>query len=228
MLYSDLLPVQLYYLKKPKKAEIKNIFGFIFRALIFGRVLNLQKLFIYPDSLSKRTQKYFKLVKGINYFNYEPKSFEAKVLKPFNKYGRLQVKTITNHVLRKFKVPGDFIAKEILNPLKKDKYITSSMFGSKKATAKGKELLNELNTYMQGIEQMFVELINNDADDENFVTALFEVDVYLFFIELDNVELFSQIVEKTKEIHKKQIGNHKNKLSPFIESINIDLSYFEE
>lgn len=228
MLHSELAPVELYYLQRLKKANIRDIFAFIFRTLIFNRVLNLKKMFIYPDYLSKRTQKYFKFVKGKNYEHYEAKPYEEKILNPFNRYGKMQAKTITNFVLKKFKVPGDFISKELLQPLKKEGYITSTPFVGKKKTEKAQEALQELNTYMSGIEQMFYSLLDTQVKDEDFVLALLEVNVYLFFIELTNADLFDKIVEKTKEINTRFPKGYENKISPFVEAINVDLSYFEK
>lgn len=228
MLHSELAPVELYYLQKLKKANIKDIFAFIFRALIFNRVLNLKKMFIYPDYLSKRTQKYFKFVKGINYDNYQAKSYEEKILNPFMRYGRMQPKTITNFVLKKFKVPGDFISKELFQPLKKEGYIKSTPFVGKKKTEKAQEALQELDTYMSGIEQMFYSLLDAQIKDDDFIVALLEVDVYLFFIELANADLFGKIIEKTKEINARLPKGYENKITPFVEAINVDLSYFEK
>lgn len=228
MLHSELAPVELYYLQKQKKASVKNIFAFIIRTLIFSRVLNMRKLFIYPDYLSKRTQKYFKLVKGINYYTYEAKPYEKEILKSFERYGKIQAKTITNFVLKKFKVPGNFISKELSDPLKKQGYIQKKPFGGKKITEKGKESLQELYSYMEGIEQMFLNLLNTQIEDNDFVIALIEVDVYLFFIELTNIDLFKKIVEKTKDVNAKYPKGYENKISPFVEAINVDLSYFDK
>ncbi len=222
MLHSELSPVQLYYLKYLKKANMQHILGFIIRPLILNRVLQLQKMLLFPDVLSKRTQMYFKIRRGENFATHEPQFHEELILNAVYHYNEIQPKKISNLIIQHFKMPTRFIKHDIITPLASEKYLKST-----KVTKKGKQALEELNGYMQGIEQMFEELLNNNIDDESFTIALLEVSVYLFFIELNNNELYNSILERTKEIiYCNQSLEIQQKLQPLKEAINLDISFF--
>lgn len=229
MFESDLFAAQLYYLRKPSKATIADVFGIVFKDLTLRRVLNMRKVNNFPTDRSKKKQKYFMFIKGINFIGYEAQKFEKNVIAPFEEYDQLQAKTITNSALRKYNVPSGFISEEIESSLISDKYMSSvpllGAFGMKKITNKGKETIDQLNLYLTEKEQILSECI--DKDREKFISTLKEMNTFIFFIKNDNPDLFNSIIENVKWVNQNKPLGIENDLTEFTEAININLEYLE-
>ncbi len=227
MFNSELLPVQLLYLQKPAKANIQSILSFVLQDLIIRRILNLKALDTFPNNRSKKTQKYFVLLKGENYVGYKPKYFEKEILCPYDKYEQLQPKTITNKILRKYSVPTGYIDDEIVTSLKNEGYINApsvlKAFGIHSITSKGKQIVADLNHYLAKKEQQLTYLI--DGDKEQFIQVMNEMGTLVFIFKKDNPDLFKNIISMVKRIHRSKPLGHENDLSNFKEAINIDLSF---
>ncbi len=226
MIYSDLSLVQLYYLSTLHKFKIQDIFVSVFRELIFKDVIYLKKMSVYPDILSKRMQTYFKCIKGKCFDDYTPESYEQYILHLLEQHEQLQPKKIVDYIISKVKVPGNYVTQEIIPPLQEKGCVSVSKFiGGVKLTKLGKEVLSELNDYVQGIEQMLEQMLDDEVDDKNFVIALIEANIYVFFIEMRNKELFDKIVNKVKDLDMEIFEEYSVQLCPFAESVNVDLSY---
>lgn len=230
MFNSELSVVQLWYLRKPSKVNIHQIFTLIFQDLTMRRVLHHAKLNIYPTERSKKPQMYFKFVKGTNFDGYEPKNYETKVLAPFEELDQLQAKTLTNGILRKYSLPTGFINEEIMKPLKKEGYMSSppllGAFGMKSLTKQAKKIIENLNQYLAEKEQQLSECV--DTDREKFIPILQELQSLVFFIKQDNPELYQHILSNVKWVNQTKPMGVENDLSIFVEAMNIDLVYLEE
>ncbi len=228
MFNTELLPVQLMYLRKPSKANIQRILSIVFQDLIIRRVLNLKIVDTFPNERSKKTQKYFMLEKGENYEGYEPKQFEKGILAPYDEREQLQPKTLTNKILRKYGVPAGYIDHKIMLPLKEEGYISAppilKSFGVRKLTEKGKQVVNELNQFLAEKEQQLTDLI--DGDKEQFIHVMNEVSTLVFIFKKKNPKLFKNIISMVKRVHLSKPLGQENDLSNFKEAMNINLSYF--
>jgi hypothetical protein len=230
MFQSELTAAHLWYLRKPSMVNIHDIFTIIFQDLTLRRVLHLKKRDIYPTDRSKKPQLYFKFIRGINYYGYKPKAFEKKIITPFEEHDELQAKTLTNKALKSYGLPTAFISEEILSQLKKDGYIRSpfllGMFGAKRLTNKSKQLIEELNQYLEEKKQILLEAIDNDR--KQFVYVLEEMQSLIFFVIKDNPELYEHIISNVKWVHQTKPFGDQNDLSSFVEALNIDLGYLEQ
>lgn len=230
MFDSELSAVQLWYLRKPKKTNIHQIFTLIFQDLTIRRILHHAKLNIYPTERSKKTQKYFKFVKGSSFEGYEPKNYEKKLIIPFEEYDQLQAKTLTNSALRNYGLPTNFINEEIMKPLKKEGYISSppllGSFGMKSVTKAGKQIVEELNQYLAEKEQVLSECVDNDR--EKFIEVVQDMQSFIFFVKNDNSELYQHVLSNVKWVYQTKPMGPENDLSIFVEAMNIDLSYLDD
>lgn len=226
----ELFPAQLIFLRSPKKIKVDEIFSYILQDLTLKRVLNLQKIQSFPNERSRKTQKYFMFVKGENYEGYDPQNFEKHFLSPFSELNQIQIKILTNYVLKKYSLPSKFIVKELYAPLHKQKYISAvpflKSFGVYNLSREGKQAVAELNEFLHEREEKLTALI--DGDREEFIRALNETGTYAFLFEHENPELHKNIISMVKRIHRSKPLGPENDLSPFFEAYNIDLGYFEE
>ena len=230
MLNTELYPAQILFLQEPSKISINEVFSIILRDLVLRRVLHLAKLKSYPTERSKKTQKYYRFIKGEEFSNYEPMSFENRFLSPFEDAEQVQAKVLTNYVLKPYSMPSDFITKKIFKPLAKDKYISSlpflKTFGYYSIKPKTKELLTEVKDFIATQEQKLESLI--DGDKAEFVSVINETGAYIFYFEKNNAELYKNIVSMVKRIFRTKPLGIENDLANFMEALNVDMRYFEE
>ncbi len=230
MFSTDLNPVQVMFLHNPSKMHIEDALSIILRDLTLKRVLNMTKLNIYPTERSKKTQKYFKFVKGEKFEGYEPEPHEKNFLVPFEEVDLLQPKSLTNFVLRRFSMPSGFITEKIYGPLHVEGYVTGlpllKTFGYYSLSRKGKEVVEMFNQFISEQEQKLESLI--DGDKTEFTQALQETGVYTFYFEKNNPELFKNIISMIKRVNNNFREGANNDLTSFAEAVNIDLGYFGE
>ena len=117
-----------------------------------------------------------------------------------------------------------------MNPLINEGYFTAvpvlKAFGMKKPTAKGKEIVNELNSYLSEKEQELTECI--DKDREKFISILKEMQTLVFFLKKENTTLYTSIIENVKWVNQNKPLGIENDLTEFTEAINIDTTYLED
>lgn len=230
MFNTDLSPVQVLFLQAPSKVRIEDMIGVIFRDLTLRRIWNVIKIKRFPNDRSRKTQKYFMFVKGENFAEYEPLSFETGFVKPLEEVNQVQAKILTNFVLRKYSMPSGFIAEKIYSPLHKEGYISSfpilKGLGYYKVTKKAKQLVAELNEFLKTQEEKLEALI--DGDKEEFAKAIVETGVYTFYFEKTNPTLYKNIISMIRRIIRSDSMSPEVNLTNFMEAMNIDLSYFEE
>ncbi|MDA3891764.1 MAG: hypothetical protein PF517_08890 [Salinivirgaceae bacterium] len=230
MFNTDLAPVQVMFLKAPKKIGIDDVFSIILRDLTLRRILNVDKINCFPNDRSRKTQKYFMLVRGENYEGYEPKEFEKGFILPFLERNQVQTKTLTNFILRKYSTPSGFIDDKIFQPLHNEHYISSipivKTFGYYKVSNKGMEIVSELNEFIAGQEEKLTGLI--DGDKGEFINALEETGVYIFHFEKNNPVLYKNLISMVKRVYVGKPFGPQLDLRHFMQAINLDLSYFVE
>jgi len=230
MFSTDLSPVQVLFLQAPSKVKIDDMLGVIFRDLTLRRVWNVIKINSFPNSRSRKTQKYFYFVKGEKFEGYEPAPFEKVFIKPFTELNQVQSKILTNFVLKKYSMPSGFISERIYYPLHKEGYVSSlpilKAFGYYSLTSKGKQLVAEFNEFLQTQEQKLESLIDGDRDE--FMKVLNETGVYIFYFEKKNPELYKNIISMLKRLTANKHSVDEKDIIRFTESINVDLSYFVE
>lgn len=230
MFNSELSPVQVMFLKSPSKIAVQEVLSYILRDLTLRRVLRVDKINSYPNDRSRKTQKYFMIVRGVNYDGYEATSYEKNTILPFTEYNQIQTKSLTNFILKKYSTPSSFVADKIYSPLHKEGYISSlpllKTFGYYKLSAKGKQTVEELNTFLNTQEEKLLSLI--DGDKKEFIEALEETGTFVFHFEHHNPDLYKDIISMVKRVNNtKPLGPEKD-LTKFMEAMNIDLGYFDE
>jgi hypothetical protein len=230
MFSTDLSPVQVLFLQAPSKVKIDDMLGVIFRDLTLRRVWNVIKINSFPNDRSRKTQKYFMFIKGEMFEGYEPKPFEEVFINPFTEVNQVQSKILTNFALKKYSTPSGFINEKIYEPLRKEGYISSipllKTFGYYSLTTKAKQLVAEFNDYIQNQEQKLESLI--DGNREEFINALNETGVYIFYFEKKNPVLYKNIISMLKRIHNSKPAIAEKDYIRFTEAIYVDLSYFVE
>lgn len=230
MLNIELFPAQVLFLQAPSRVTIEEVFSVILRDLVINRVLNLAKLKSYPTERSKKTQKYYRFIKGTAYEGYEPMSYETRFLSPFEDAEQVQSKVLTNFVLRKYSMPSGFTDEKIFRPLAKDKYISSlpilKTFGYYSIKSKTKQILSEVDDFINNQEQKLESLI--DGDKAEFISTMNETGTYIFQFENKNPELFKNIISMVKRIYRTQPLGPDNDLTNFMEAFNVDMRYFDE
>lgn len=230
MFTTELSPAQVMFLYTPSKIGVHEVLGYILRDLTLRRVLNVQKINSFPNDRSRKTQKYFMIIKGENYEGYEAAAFEKSTIIPFTEYNQVQTKTLTNFILKKYSTPSSFINDKIYVPLNKEGYISSipllKTFGFYKLSGKGKEVVNDLSEFLTAQEEKLASLI--DGDKKEFIEALEETGAYVFYFEHHNPELYKDIISMVKRVNNSKPLGCERDLTQFMEAMNIDLGYFEE
>jgi len=229
MLESELLPVQLFYLQAPKKFHVDEMFDIILKDLTLRKILRVQKINSFPTERSKKTQKYYMFTKGELFEGYEPQQFEKSIMVPFKEMDQVQFKTLTNFVIKKYAKPSGFIEDQCLNPLSKKGYVSTipllNWFGFISVKAKATSEVNKVNEYINQLENKLQGLI--DGDVKQFIQALNEGGIYVFRIAKTNSVLFKSIIEKIKQINITKPMGAENDLTPFVEALNIDMSFMQ-
>lgn len=230
MFNSELSPVQVMFLKLPSKISIHDVLSYILRDLTLRRILSVEKINSYPNDRSRKTQKYFMLTKGVNYEGYEPASFEKSTILPFTEYNQIQTKSLTNFILKKYSTPSSFIVDRIYSPLHKEGYVSSlpllKTFGYYKLSKQGKDIINELNAFLESQEEKLTNLI--DGDKNEFIEVLEETGTYVFYYEHHNPELYKNIISMVKRVNNTRTSAQDKDLIYFMEAMNLDLGYFDE
>lgn len=228
MIHTELFPAQVFYLMAPKKVNIHEIFSIILRDLTIRNVIRVAKVNSFPNNRSKKTQKYFRFVKGNAFEGYEPKSFEKSFIAPFLETDYVQTKVLTNFVLQKYSMPSGFISDQFYKPLHKEGYVSSipvlKSFGFLTVTSKGKKVAHEAHEFIHHQEEILTGLI--DGDREKFINALYETGSYIFHFEETNPELYKNIISMVKRINKSKPLGPEHDLTLFFDAMNIDLGYF--
>ncbi|HAM99523.1 MAG TPA: hypothetical protein DCQ26_13020 [Marinilabiliales bacterium] len=228
MLNTELFPAQVFYLLAPKKVHVHEVFATILRDLTLRNVIRVAKINSFPNDRSKKTQKYYRFIKGEAFKGYEPQPFEKSFLIPFEETENVQTKVLTNYVLRKYSMPSGFIGDQIYNPLSKAGYIGSipilKAFGYLSLTHKGNEVVAQANEFIHQQEEKLTALI--DGDREKFIHTINETGAYIFHFEENNPALYKNIISMVKRINKSKPMGPENDLTVFMEAMNIDLSYF--
>ncbi|PKP12051.1 MAG: hypothetical protein CVU09_00710 [Bacteroidetes bacterium HGW-Bacteroidetes-4] len=224
MVNSELFPVQVLFLRAPKKVHIQEILAVLLKDLTVRRILKVVKLDSFPNSRSKKTQRYSMIYKGLNYEGYEPQPFEKAFLLPLAELNQVQTKILTNFVLKKHSYPSAFITDNILKPLKNKGYLKTSLGGAK-ATSKAKPIVDQVNQFLNQQQEKLASLLNGEARE--FMDAVIETGSYLFILEYQAPELFEDIKKKIRNLAK-SYGGGEFELTPFYEALNLDLSYFHE
>lgn len=224
MVDSALFPVQVLFLRAPKKVHIQEVLAVLLKDLTVRRILKVVKIDSYPNARSRKTQKYSMIYKGLKYEGYEPQPFEKPFLLPLADVKQVQTKILTNFVLKKHSYPSAFIAESIIKPLKKEGFASSSP-GGVKPTSKAKPIIDEANTFLIQQQEKLASLLNGEARE--FMEAVIETGSYLFILEYTAPDLFEDLKKKIRNLAK-SYGGAEFELSPFYEALNLDLSYFHE
>ncbi|MBI9069282.1 MAG: hypothetical protein JEZ09_18440 [Salinivirgaceae bacterium] len=229
MLNTELLPAQVVFLQNPKKLKINEALSFVIRDLIIRRVLTLHKKRIFPNDRSRKTQKYTHLSKDINFLNYEAAVFEKNFLSPFSDVRNIQLKILSNFVLKRYSMPSAYIKSKLLQPLRELGYITNipilKSFGVYSLTTKAKELVSEFEQIIDQYEQRFTSLI--DGDKEEFYNAVKEIGTYIFIFEHKNPELYKDIESMIRRIFiTKPLGPDKD-LNEYFQAMTVDFGFHE-
>lgn len=230
MLNTELLPTQVVFLQNFKKLKIYEVLSFVIRDLIIRKVLILHKKNTFPNNRSRKTQKYFMLAKGPNYLGYEPQDFEKNLVSPLEDIDSIQIKTLTNFVLKKYSMPSAYIRTQILAPLRNAGYINNipiaKIFGIYSLTPKAKEIVTQASEQFQLYEEKLTQLI--DGDKEAFYQIVKEMGTYIFTYELSNPELYKNIESMIRRIFiNKPLGADKL-LEEYFQAMNLNLGFFHE
>ena len=230
MLNIELSYTQIIFVQNPSKIGIDEVFSSILRDLIIKGVLQLHRIKTLPTKRSKKVQKYFRFMKGQAYSGYEPLPFETSFLSPLEDIDQVQPKVLTNYVLRNYSMPSAFISKKIYAPLAKDKYISSipvlKAFGFYSIKTNTKNMLTEVNDFINTQEETLLSLIN--GDNSKFISTMNETGSYVFMLEKKNPDLYKDIISMVNNIYKNQPLGADNDLSNFMEAFSVNMSYFEE
>lgn len=230
MFNTELSPVQIMYLKSPSKFKIDEALGYVIKDLVLRRVFAVEKFQSFPNDRSRKTQKYFRIVKSINFEGYEAATYEKSTIAPFTENNQIQTKILTNFILKEYGTPSAYIADQIFTPLKKEGYISSlpilKSFGYFKLSSKGKTIVSELNEFLNTQQAKLEGLI--DGDKAEFIDVLEQTGTYVFYFEKHNLDLYKNIISMIKRINRtKPLGPEKD-LQKYTEAMNIDLDYFIE
>lgn len=230
MLDFGLSPAQILFLQTPSKVKTDDIFRIILRELIIKGVVRLSITDEFPTKRSKKIQKYYRFIKGYAFDTYEPLVFEKSFLYPLEDGEHVQVKVLTNYVLRKYSMPSDFVTKKIYIPLSKDKFISSlpilKTFGYYSIKRKSKQLLIEVDEFINQQEEVLSSLI--DGDQAEFISAMNDTGTFVFLFETRNPDLYNNIIRMMKEVYNNQPLGADNDLTNFMEAFNVDMSYMAE
>lgn len=224
---TELSLVEIEFLMNPKKIDLAEAFESIIRELIVKKVIATDKKQKFPNSRSKKPQKYDIFFAGDNYKGYEAKKYEENLLRPFTEYGELYFKILTNFVLKKYSVPSSFIESEIRHTLKKEGYVNEipvlKSFGMWGITSKAKDELQQVEEYLA----QMMEKIHHCLPDkqENFIKIIQEMGVLVFLIHTKDHHLWEEIIHMLKKVERNKPLGKENDLSEYLKAALLEMKH---
>lgn len=230
MLNTELLPAQVFFLRYTKKLKIHDALSFVIRDLIIRKVVVYHTKSIFPNDRSRKTQKYNMLSKGLQFKGYEAQDFERNLISPLEEIDGVQIKTLTNFILRKYSMPSAYIGAQFLAPLRKIGYVNNipiiKKFGVYSLTSKAKEITSDLDQIINQFEEKLSALI--DGDKEQFYNTITELGSYVFIFEKKNPDLYKNIESMIRRIYTTKPLGVERDLYEYYQAMSIDLGFFHE
>ncbi len=233
MLQTDLLPVQIHYLSNPKKLKVYDVIGILLKDLTLRQIIYYHNVSSFPNQLSRKRQKYGMIMQGSKfheYYNDNPPLFEKLFLSPLEEIPRIQLRILSDYVIKRYNMPSQFIQVEIQAPLMNDGLMSGppvlKSFGMFSATTKGKEEAEKFNQHMSSVHEKISSTIK--ADDNKFIATIEECGIYALILKHTDHELYEEMYERTDELVKKLQPTITNYLNIFHAAMIIEVGAHAE
>jgi hypothetical protein len=224
----ELAPAQILFLQKPSKVKVYEIMEATVQDLILRGIIRFEKIQSYPNSRSKKPQKYFMLMKGPKFEGYEPANFEKGLLKPLADNDKVMTKLVTDSVLKKYSMPASFINTEIYKPLNHKKYISGlpilKAFGVYSVSGKARQALQEIEHFVNEQTEKLRQNINNHQIFFGIVT---ETGWFVFLIKHQDVSFFKEIVAVVKKIKRNNEVGPGKLIDEYLEAFEVNFEHHE-